>query len=103
MNAAAKEGEQTFTIRIAGADHTVSVGNGAWVKGTLPTATGPERVASSGAWTADHIYTLKTVRYLTPFSTTYTLRFAGDELLLDSEQNVGFGERKAPQLIGKAD
>jgi hypothetical protein len=45
---------------------------------------------------------LKIVRYRTPFNTTYTFRFAGDELLVDSEQNVGFGERKAPQLIGKA-
>jgi hypothetical protein len=95
--------DQGITIRINGFEQTLSAGNGKWVKGEWRTATETEAVALSGAWTADHIYTLKVVRYRTPFNTTYTLRFAGDELLLDAEQNAGFGDRKSTQLIGKAE
>jgi hypothetical protein len=68
----------------------------------LQTAGESEVVAASGAWTAEHLYTLKVVRYRTPFNMTYTLRFAGNEVLLDAEQNASLGERKFPQVIGKA-
>jgi CubicO group peptidase (beta-lactamase class C family) len=102
MNPMIPGADQTIAIRIGGADQTLSVGAGKWVKGELKTGAESDAVAASGAWTADHVYTLKIVRYRTPFNTTATFRFAGDELLLDSEQNVAFGERKAPQLIGKA-
>jgi CubicO group peptidase (beta-lactamase class C family) len=102
MNSETAGAPLTFAVRIGGVDQTLAVGNAAWVKGELKTAMGTQAVAASGGWTADHIYTLKLVQYRTPFNTTYTLRFAGDELLLDYEQNVGFGELKAPQLIGKA-
>jgi hypothetical protein len=30
------------------------------------------------------------------------LKFSGDELLFDSQSNVGFGATKQPQLVGKA-
>jgi len=102
------DASQTFIWRIAGEDQTVTIGAGAWVKGELKlvvpgrTTAETEFVAISGAWTADHIYTLKLVQYRTPFNTTYTLRFAGNELLLDAEQNVG-GFGKVPQLIGRAE
>jgi hypothetical protein len=102
MNSSAGAADQTFTIRVGGSDQTIIAGAGKWVKGELKTAAETDAIAASGAWTADHIYTLKIVRYRTPFNTTYTLRFAGDELLLDSEQNAAFGERRSPQLIGKA-
>jgi hypothetical protein len=110
LNAAPAGGEtQTLTWRIAGEDQTIAAGNGVWAKGELETiapgtgAVETNATAASGAWTADHIYSLKVVRYQTPFNTTYTLRFAGNELLLDAEANAGFGDRKAPQLIGKAE
>ena len=102
MNPETTGAPQTFAVRISGVDQTLAVGNETWVKGEMKSATDPEAVAASGAWTADHIYTLKLVHYRTPFNMTYTLRFAGDELLLDAEQNVGFGDQKARQLIGKA-
>ena len=93
----------TFQLKIAGAEQTLTVGRGAWVKGELKSAAGTNAVAASGAWTADHRYVLKVMGYRTPFDTTYTLRFAGNELLVDSEMNVAFGERKSPQIIGKAE
>jgi hypothetical protein len=30
-----------------------------------------------------------------------TLRFAGDELVLDQEMNVAFGPTKRPRLVGR--
>jgi hypothetical protein len=59
-------------------------------------------VAASGAWTAPDTYTAKLAFYETPFALTLTLRFAGDELLYDSEYNVAFGQTKRPSLVGKA-
>jgi hypothetical protein len=102
LNPVGSTGPQTLSVWIAGADQTITAGLASWVKGELKTPASTDVVAASGAWTSDHIYTLKVVRYRTPFNTTYTMRFAGDELLLDSEVNAGFGERKSPQLIGKA-
>ncbi len=107
--AGAAGGAQTLTWKIAGAEQTLAAGHGAWVKGELTTLapqTGAKEtnaIAASGAWTAEHIYTLKVARYRTPFNTTYTLRFAGDELLVDAEANAGFGERKSPQIVGRAE
>lgn len=105
LNPAKNAAGWSIGLRMAGADQTIAAGHGSWSKGELKMeATGePLAIAASGAWTAEHIFTLKVVRYRTPFNTTYTLRFAGDEVLLDAEVNAGFGERKAPQLIGKAE
>lgn len=109
LNAVAGGEAPTLTWRMAGKEQTIAAGNGVWAKGELTTiapgtgAVETNAIGASGAWSADHIYSLKVVRYRTPFSTTYTLRFAGNELLLDAEVNAGFGERKAPQLIGKAE
>ena len=63
----------------------------------------PEQpAAASGAWTADDTFKAKICFYETPFIITLTLKFAGDQLLFDSESNVGFGPAKQPQLVGKA-
>ncbi|HKC42014.1 MAG TPA: hypothetical protein VKC15_20895, partial [Gemmatimonadales bacterium] len=60
------------------------------------------RVAASGAWTTDSLFTLKLALYETPYSATLTFRFEGDRLLLDTEYNVSFGPTKQPRLIGQA-
>jgi CubicO group peptidase (beta-lactamase class C family) len=95
--------EQTFSVQFGDQDQMVTAGFGKWIKGEMMIVDKTEPVAASGAWTADHIYTLKVVRYRTPFNTTYTLRFAGNEVLIDSEQNVGFGNTRNPQLIGRTE
>ena len=50
---------------------------------------------------ADSTFTMKVVAPETPFYSTMVFRFDGDRLLLDSELNVSFGERKSPRLEGK--
>jgi CubicO group peptidase (beta-lactamase class C family) len=59
-------------------------------------------IASSGAWTADSVFTVKLALYETPYAATLRLQFDGDRLVLDTEYNVSFGPTKQPQLIGQA-
>jgi len=44
---------------------------------------------------------LKLCAYETPYETTLTLKFDGDQMTFDSESNVSFGPTKRPQLIGR--
>jgi len=99
----------TLVMRTAGSESRIACGAGAWRKGQASVnvsqpmvPTGEQRVAASGAWTADDTYTVKLCLYETPFYLTMTLRFEGDTLVLDSEYNVAFGERRLPQLSGRA-
>jgi len=96
-------GDVSFTAKIAGVEQHIIAGRGAWRKGAL--AAGPDAgpIAASGAWTADDTYTLRLCRYRTPFVITYQLRFAGEQLFVDSEQNVGNGDLKRAQIIGKSE
>jgi CubicO group peptidase (beta-lactamase class C family) len=74
----------------------------AWQRGlTLLTLGIPEKVAGTGAWTADDTFTAKLAAYETPFVQTVALQFKGEELFVDTEYNVAFGERKRPRLVGK--
>ena len=61
----------------------------------------PQPVAVSGAWTGEDTYSFRLCQYESPFSITFTCRFADDELTLDAKQNVGFGPTEAPQLVGR--
>ena len=49
----------------------------------------------------DDTFTLKLCLYETPFYTTMVFRFNGEQLLLDSENNVAFGPTTLPQLVGE--
>jgi len=96
------QGEVAFTLRMGGADQHLAAASGAWRKGTLTIAGAQVPVAATGAWTAEDTYTLKVARYRTPFITTYKLRFAGDQLTVESEQNVGAPESRTAQWVGRA-
>ena len=92
----------TLVSRAAGRESRVPVGRAAWGKSaTLFTSTGEERVAASGAWTADDTYTAKVCLHESPFVATRALKFKGDELVFDRDFNVGFGPTKRPQLTGR--
>ncbi len=94
----------TLVARIDGVDRRIACGSGSWKKGTF--AYGPmfpeQPAAASGAWTGDDTFKAKICFYETPFIITLTLKFGGDQLLLDAASNVGFGPTKQPQLVGKA-
>jgi hypothetical protein len=89
--------------RIAGNDQRIVCGRGAWLKAPLKMGPGaPVPVALSGAWTSDDTYTAMLCRYRTPFCATIDMRFSGDELILETENNVGFDSAGRVRLVGKA-
>ncbi len=93
-------GDVTLTVRTTAVDQHVAARAGAWRKGTIQLAGVTEPIAASGGWTADDTYTLKVVRYRTPFATTYRLRFAGEQLAVESEQNVGAAATRVSRYTG---
>jgi CubicO group peptidase (beta-lactamase class C family) len=99
-----KDEPVTLVTKFNGVESRITCGRGIWQKGQL--AYGPSPVqpaAASGAWTAADEFTAKVCLYETPFIISIRLKFSGDELLFDSESNVGFGpSTKQPRLTGKA-
>ena len=90
-----------------GQERRLASGYGEWRRGgSLPHYDGRRAVeykaAVSGAWTSDDTYTARSCFYETPFCSTLALRFAGDAVVLDQEDNVSFGATKRPQLVGFA-
>jgi CubicO group peptidase (beta-lactamase class C family) len=59
------------------------------------------QVALAGAWTADSVFTLKTVAPETPFYSVLTFAFSGDRLTIDGSYNVNFGPPALPRLEGR--
>lgn len=99
--------ETTLVLRIDGQERRLPCGSGEWRGGSqLPfggraIARAEQPVATSGAWTDDHTYTVKLCLHETPFCATLGLEFEGDIVLVDQEMNVGFGPTKRPQLVGR--
>ena len=93
-------GATTVTLHMDGTDQTITSAPGAWRKSTLRFKGVDDVVASSGGWTASDTYTLKVVRYRTPFITTYRLQFANDDLHLTVDQNVGPPDSLTRELRG---
>ena len=97
-----KDDAVTLVARIDGVEQRIACGRGAWQKGRLALGPLPEQpAAASGAWTGDDTFTAKICFYETPFIVTLRLKFSGDELLFDSESNVGFGATKAAATGGE--
>jgi CubicO group peptidase (beta-lactamase class C family) len=94
-------GGTSLTLRIAGTDQRLAVAHNDWKKGTLTAGSSPDAVAASGAWTSNDTYTFTVARYRTPFTTTYQLRFAGDQLFVRAEQNVGAADARIAEYVGK--
>jgi hypothetical protein len=99
----------TLTARMDGKEVTIPCGFQEWKKGRAPLMGGrlaqfpDEPIAGTFAWSTDDTCVIKLCTYETPFHTTLTLNFDGDQLTLDSEANVAFGPTKRPQLIGQAE
>jgi len=91
-----------LVIRKGGQESRIPCGRGEWRKGpSFAMNGGPQKVAASGAWTGDDTFTAKIAAYETPFIATLVLQFKGDELLLNADTNVGFGQTKRPELVGR--
>jgi CubicO group peptidase (beta-lactamase class C family) len=99
-----QNGATMLVARLDGVVRRISCGSGTWTKARM--AFGPlfpeQPVAASGGWSGDDTFKAKICFYETPFIITVTLKFEKDQLLLDSQSNVGFGPTKHQRLVGKA-
>jgi hypothetical protein len=98
-------------VRTASGEIRTPVGIGSWRKTPNGFANGVDKfltvpaqplVAASGAWSASDVFNVKLVLYQTPYYSALTFKFDGGRLLFDAEQNVSFGPRILPQLVGQA-
>jgi CubicO group peptidase (beta-lactamase class C family) len=93
----------SLTIRVAGIDQHIECGQGSWTKGSVTLDTGEVvPIAASGAWSSGDTYSVKLVRYRTPFSTDYDARFTGDGVVLEAMDNVGLTQPVRVRLMGTA-
>jgi len=110
LSLSAADGGETLTLRVGvgGKEITVPCGHGKWAKGRAPLLAGPlarfpdEPMAGTFGWSGDTL-AVKLCAYETPYHTMLKLKFDGNEVVLDSETNVGFGPTRRPQLFGKAE
>jgi len=95
-------GDLIATTTVAGRTTAIGLGFEKWLRSRGSLGVYKDALlAGSAAWTSDDTLTLKLCLYETPFYTTWKLRFEGELLFLNAENNVGFGSTKRPQLTGR--
>jgi CubicO group peptidase (beta-lactamase class C family) len=104
--------DATLVVHSRGREYRIETGYGAWKKGVSTFTAGadtwlaeaaPQRIAASGAWTAQDVYTMKLALYETPLAVTLTCRFAGERLLVVKiDYSVEFGATQSTLLLGDA-
>jgi CubicO group peptidase (beta-lactamase class C family) len=106
-----KSGAPQLIVQTTKGETRTPIGLGSWSKSRGSFANGLDQflsvpasplMAATGAWTSDKVFTVKLVLYETPFYSTMKFQFDGDQLLIDGEQNVAFGQTKQAQLVGQA-
>lgn len=101
---------QTLVLaaRRNGQELKVPCGYGEWKRGrapfSAPLAQFPdEPTAGTFAWSGENTCIIKLCAYETPFHTTLTLAFNGDQVTVSSEANVSFGPTKRAPVSGRAE
>jgi CubicO group peptidase (beta-lactamase class C family) len=91
-------------LRTAGVDQSCVCGYGSWSKDSSTGAPGKAvPIAASGAWSSDDTYSATLVRYQTPISTEYDLRFSDGGVILEALDNVGNSPPTRIRVIGTAE
>lgn len=91
----------TMNIKQGRRRSVIDVGHGAWVEGEVHFAEmRSNKVCASGAWKNPTTYVVALCFPETPFITTTTLKFDGDQVEFTNRINVGFGPTESPTLIG---
>ena len=89
-------------LQQGGAEQRWELGDQRWVAGESAWGRqGKQPSASSAAWTGPEELTIRTCFHETPFVLSLKLRFAGGEVTVDSEWNVGFGPTRDQPLTGR--
>jgi CubicO group peptidase (beta-lactamase class C family) len=93
-------GGEVLVARVDGKEQRIAIGRDKWQDGQAAWGRLPAQVAAAAGGWADDTFTVKICFYETPFIHTVRLKFAGEEVTLNSESNVGFGRTKQPELVG---
>jgi CubicO group peptidase (beta-lactamase class C family) len=92
----------TLILQVGGKEQKVKFTRDEWTKsrGGLGSMT-DMAIGTHGAWSDSDSYTAKVCYYETPFIFTVRLKFLKDEVIFESETNVGFAGTKTSKLTGK--
>ncbi len=101
----------TPRIRVEDADgkHDIACGVGRWVRGRTVYQkrisnqydANEQGIAGSCGWTDDDTFTAKLCFHQTPYTLTQSFHFEGDQLAIDTEHNLRWGETKRPRITGR--
>ncbi len=96
------QGKKQINFWTSEGEQQIPIGFNTMIKGEM-IMTGREKVAiaSSGAWIANDTYQLTMYNYESPHATTYTFKFDGNEVIVDTGFNVYIGGSKQAQMKGK--
>lgn len=95
------QNEKNITFWTSDGEQQIPIGFNVMLKGEMiMTGMGKIATASSGAWIANDTYQLTMYNYESPHAIRYTIKFDGNEIIVDSEFNVFFGNTKQPQMKG---
>lgn len=96
------QNEKIVTFWTSEGKQQIPIGFNSMLKGEMiMTGMGKVATASSGAWITNNTYQLTMYNYESPHAITYSIKFDGNEVIVDSEFNVLFGNTKQPQVKGK--
>ncbi len=94
--------KSVLTFEKEGTAHRIVAGNQTWRKGVTSLENEvPSAIAAAGAWVDEETYCMRVHFIQTPYYLTFTCRYSGDSLTLDSSLNVSFGPTERPQLVGR--
>ncbi len=94
-----KKKNAVLTFENASGEQRLEIGYGEWLKGRTNLAyPNMQPVAAAGAWSAENRFDAALCYYHTPYILKLGFDFADNELTLDMEYNVAFGERRLPTL-----
>jgi CubicO group peptidase (beta-lactamase class C family) len=101
--------EALIEIKDADGSHRIRCGLGQWLRGRTglqrrisnAAAAPTQGIAASGAWESEDVFTAKLCFHESPYTITSRFTVAGDELHIDWEHNLRWGETKRPRVIGK--
>jgi hypothetical protein len=96
-------GGAVLTTQDSNGTHQVRAAHGSWLPGSTTIIDGRTyAVAASCAWTSDETCVFKLCFNETPFISTITFHFSGDQLATIWKDNVSFGPTEHPEIVGRA-
>lgn len=90
-----------LTVSIGGSEQRITLTPGTWHRDDLKGGPSAGPIAASGAWTASDTFSIDMVRYLTPFSMRYQLKFEGEKVTLSATPNVGPAVTGLKAVVGR--